>query len=167
MAFLFHTQYAQSLGGVSQVVQWMRQASTGFWGLTALDEVTDVQDNPADYYKGDIMFAIGGRQRYVEVKVESRSSASTPNMAIERWSRPGKPGGPWSTSATYYGHIYGCGLFCVMLTAELRYFIDRYSAGLRSFNARNPGYISSGILLPRNVARGNIRSYTQWGLDKA
>ena len=84
---------------------------------------------PFYFYMGDLLIARSdGGVQFVEVKCESSyTRASTPNLAIERYSDMNrqKAGGPWSTEADFYAHIYTDGLLVIINRRELVAWLDR------------------------------------------
>lgn len=91
-------------------------------------EVVDLQDDPRFYYRGDLKITRrDGTVQYVEVKSEPRySRENTPFMAVERYSSVEKntSGGPWSTSADFYAHVYADGLLVIMSRRKLIGWIE-------------------------------------------
>ncbi len=109
--YQFPQKREQSYDFVQWVIDWFEQRGDVL-------EVRDVQDDPFFFYKGDLLIARSdGGVQFVEVKCESSyTRATTPNLAIERFSSIDKqtPGGPWSTDADFYAHIYTDGLLIIM-----------------------------------------------------
>jgi len=91
-------------------------------------EAADLQDNPRFFYRGDLKVTRrDGTVQYIEIKSEPRySRENTPFMAIERYSNVEKtiPGGPWSTSADFYAHVYADGLLVIMSRRKLVGWVD-------------------------------------------
>lgn len=127
----------------------------------------DVQDDPRFFYRGDLLLVrkSGGAQ-FVEIKCENHyTRLSTPNLAVERYSDLDKqtPGGPWSSEADFYAHIYTDGLLVVMSRYRLVTWIDRVlAANKRAFVYRqvpNEGYATGTYLIPRRLAREALGDY--------
>lgn len=101
----------------------------------------------------------------IELKIESRTSAQTPNLAIERYSSKEKPGGPFSTSAVYYAHYFADGLFCIARREALTAYVLQNSDQWRKVHAANPGYSSTVYLVPRvNVMQALGSEYAEFVL---
>jgi hypothetical protein len=140
------------------LVEWVRQ-----WFLRRGDvlDVYDVQDDPQYYYKGDLMVVRkDGSVQFIEVKCESSyTRKATENLAIERYSDldKRKPGGPWSSDAHFYVHVYADGLLVVMNRARLVDWLERVlSLDREAFAFRqipNQGWVTGTYLVPRQLAR--------------
>ena len=126
--YQFSQKRDQSYDFVEWVIHWFEQRAD-------VSEVRDVQDDSFFFYKGDLLIARSdGGVQFVEVKCESSYTRSTtPNLAIERYSSIERhsPGGPWSTDADFYAHIYTDGLLVIMNRKRL-------VAWLESELARDP-----------------------------
>jgi len=155
MPFDFAKQLAVSKPVVEKVVRWLNQLNTLDWAL-------DCQDKPGCYYLGDILIKpMAGDVEYIELKMETRTSRETPNLAIERYSNTEKKtnGGIWETQARFYAHIYSDGLLVVMnRRLLLDWLIANYDT-FRQFQARNKNYTTSGILVRRTEAKEELQTY--------
>lgn len=126
--------------------------------------VHDVQDDPEYYYRGDLTITrSGGRVQYIEIKTEtSYTRHTTDNLAIERYSDIAKQtsGGPWSTTADFYAHVYADGLLVIMNRARLVAWLDReLAADPRTFAFReipNAGWVTGTYLVPRARAKAAL-----------
>jgi hypothetical protein len=124
-------------------------------------EVGDMQDDPQFYYRGDLSITRrDGTVQYVEVKCESSYTRhTTENLAIERYSSIEKhtSGGPWSTSADFYAHIYSDGLLVVMSRRKLLHWVEselvRDASTFEFRQVRNEGYTTGTYLVPRARAK--------------
>ncbi len=122
---------------------------------------TDLQDDPRFFYRGDLVIARGdGTIQYVEVKSETKYTRdNTPYMAIERYSSIEKhtPGGPWSTSADFYAHIYTDGLLVIMSRRKVVSWIEgeigRDTHAFEFKRVQNEGYTTGTYLVPRARAK--------------
>lgn len=162
--FDYYTQREIGNAATSIVIDWMVAARHGFWG-GGLEWVEDVQERPADWYRGDIKFSVRGKLYYLELKRETRTSGQTPNLAVETISndRTGKRGGPFGTSADFYAHIYACGLFCVMDTAAVCRYVGAHKRQFRPFYAQNDGFTTRGVLVPRRRMKRDLgRHYIEF-----
>lgn len=132
-------------------------------------KIHDMKDVPAFFHVGDIV-VVGWRGHSlmpysIELKIESRTSAQTPNLAIERYSSKEKPGGPFSTSAVYYAHYFADGLFCIARREALTAYVLQNSDQWRKVHAANPGYSSTVYLVPRvNVMQALGSEYAEFVL---
>jgi hypothetical protein len=139
-------------------VEWVRR---WFERRGDVTEARDVQDDPESYYKGDVLITRGdGSIQYVEVKNEHRyTRTTTPHLAIERYSSIEKqsPGGPWSTGADFYAHIYADGLLVIMNRKRLIHWLETELArNPKIFTYReipNAGWTTGTFLVPRQLAR--------------
>lgn len=162
--FDFRTQLDYSYSGVSRIIDWLYAADGGFWGDGQLEEVYDVQDIPDLHHQGDIAFVFQGELQYMEVKVESRTSLATPNLAVEVYSDfdRKKLGGPIITRADWYCHLYNDGLLWV----AHRYFFSMWCVSqvgnFRFFYAQNKGWRSQGMLIPRASVPTSLNCYELW-----
>lgn len=155
--YQFAQQRDQSYDLVERVKRWFEQRADVL-------EVKDLQDDSFYFYKGDLMVVRGGGDvQFVEVKVElSYTRASTPNLAIERYSSISKltDGGPWSTDADFYAHIYTDGLLVVMNRHHLVEWLDAEIAhDPQTFAFReipNAGWTTGTYLVPRERARAAL-----------
>ena len=112
----------------------------------------DMQNEPDSYYKGDILLKRYHHQpEYMEVKAETRASTTTPNLAIEQFSKADEflPGGPWGTTADYYAHVFDNGLLCIMHRRNLISYLTPKLPSFRPFSAQNEDWITTGVLVPR------------------
>lgn len=124
-------------------------------------EARDVQDDPRYYYKGDLLVVRSdGSVQFVEVKSEpSYTRLTTENLAVERYSsiEKGTPGGPWSTDADFFVHIYGDGLLVVMNRRRLVSWIEgELARDTHAFHYReipNQGWTTGTYLIPRARVR--------------
>lgn len=151
-------QFPQKRDESYDLVAWVRR-----WFEQRADvvEVRDVQDDPDYFYRGDLII----RRRddtlqYVEVKCErSYTRAATENLAIERYSslENRTPGGPWSTEADFYAHIYADGLLVIMNRRELVAWLERELLGNPSAfpfrEIRNVSWTTGTYLVPRQTAK--------------
>jgi hypothetical protein len=157
-------QFVQQRDQSYDLVEWVKQ-----WFERRADvlEVKDIQDDSFYFYKGDLMIArSSGDVQFVEVKVElSYTRASTPNLAIERYSSIDKqsPGGPWSTDADFYAHIYTDSLLVVMNRRRLVNWLDAEIArDPQTFTFReipNAGWTTGTYLVPRERVRAALGSW--------
>lgn len=158
--YQFPQKRDQSYDLVAWVMQWFHERADVL-------EVRDVQDDPFFFYKGDLLIARSdGGVQFVEVKCESSySSFATPNLAIERFSSidKQKPGGPWSTDADFYAHIYTDGLLVVMnrkrLVAWLESEIARDPQAFAFREIPNAGWTTGTYLVSRERARAALGSW--------
>ena len=118
-------QFPQKRVASYDFVEWVRH---WFEQRGDVQEVRDVQDDPFFYYKGDLLIVRSDDSvQFVEVKCEnSYTRTTTPYLAIERFSSIEKhsPGGPWSTDADFYAHIYADGLLVIMNRRRLVHWIE-------------------------------------------
>jgi len=158
--YYFPHKREESYSPVERVRQWFEKRGD-------VVEARDVQDDAEFYYKGDLMILrTDGTRQFVEVKSEpSYTRHTTENLAIERWSDTAKhtPGGPWSTQADFYVHIYADGLLVVMNRKHLVAWIEgELSRDKNTFTYReipNRGWTTGTYLIPR----GRVRSALgQW-----
>ncbi|MDX2162264.1 MAG: hypothetical protein SF162_13140 [bacterium] len=153
----FPRKQRQSYALVEKVRQWLARRED-------IAEVSDLQDDPRFYYRGDLVVTRrDGTVQYVEVKSEPRYTRdSTPYFAVERYSNVEKhtPGGPWSTSADFYAHVYPDGLLLIMSRRKLVQWIE--SALTRDPEAfdfrhiRNEGWLTGTYLIPRTRAKAAL-----------
>ena len=130
-------------------------------------EVRDVQDDSFFFYKGDLLIARSdGDVQFVEVKCESSyTRTSTANLAIERYSSIDRqtPGGPWSTEADFYAHIYTDGLLVIMNRLRLVAWLESELAhDAQTFAYKeipNAGWTTGTFLVPRERARVALGSW--------
>lgn len=158
--YQFPQKRVQSYDLVERVRQWFERRADVL-------EVRDFQDDPFFYYKGDLMIvrSDGGIQ-FVEVKCESSySRAATPNLAIERFSSIERqsPGGPWSTDADFYAHIYTDGLLVIMNRRRLVSWLDtELTRDANTFAYReipNEGWTTGTYLVPRERVRAALGTW--------
>ncbi len=120
-AYNFPGKQRESYELVEKVRDWLTRRED-------VASAADLQDNPRFFYRGDLMITRkDGTVQYVEVKSEPRySRENTPFMAIERYSNVERStqGGPWSTSADFYAHIYADGLLVIMSRRKLVGWVD-------------------------------------------
>jgi len=151
-------RFSQKRDQSYDLVEWVRQ-----WFERRADvvEARDLQDDAFFFYKGDLMIVRrDGSVQFVEVKCESSyTRAATPNFAIERYSSIERhtPGGPWSTEADFYAHVYADGLLVIMNRARLvRWLEDQLGRSPQVFpyrEIRNEGWTTGTYLVPRGVVR--------------
>lgn len=153
-AFDFRRQLTESTGKVQQVIKWLQSRKDVFY-------VADVQADPLYYYLGDLLYVPAAAVQHIEMKVESRSSLETPNLAIERFSDMvrAKVGGPWGTRAEWYAHLYNDGLFVMMRRAELVQWLTPKLATFPTFEAVNQTWKTTGILVRRDAAQTVLMSH--------
>lgn len=153
-AFNFQRQLTESTVKVQQVMKWLQGRKDVF--LAA-----DVQDDPLYYYLGDLLYVPVQAVQHIEMKVESRSSLETPNLAIERFSDAArsKMGGPWGTRAEWYAHLYGDGLFVMLRRAELVQWLTPKLASFPTFEALNQTWKTTGILVRRDAAQTALNTH--------
>jgi hypothetical protein len=157
-------QFTQQRDQSYDLVEWVKQ---WFERRTDVLEVKDLQDDSFYFYKGDLMIArSSGGIQFVEVKVElSYTRTSTPNLAIERYSSIDRltDGGPWSTDADFYAHIYTDGLLVVMNRRRLVAWLDAEIArDPQVFSFReipNAGWTTGTYLVPRERARAALGTW--------
>lgn len=157
-------QFPQKREQSYDLVLWVRR-----WFEHRADvlEVVDFQDDPFFYYKGDLMVVRSdGGVQFVEVKCESSyTRATTPNLAIERYSSIERqsPGGPWSTDADFFAHIYTDGLLVIMNRRRLVAWLDAELArDPKTFAYReipNAGWTTGTYLIPRARLRGALGTW--------
>lgn len=161
--FHFDQQLNLSFEAVQKITAWLNQRDTVEWAI-------DVQNKPECHYLGDIQVkAVGDNPEFIEVKVETRTSQQTPNLAIERFSDTARQtnGGAWSTRAKFYSHIYADGLLVMMRREPLLSWLIQEYETFRQFQANNGGYVTTGILVPREDAQKSLRTnYKQYWIDK-
>ena len=152
--YQFSEKRDQSYDLVTSVIRWFERRADVL-------EVRDLQDDKFYFYTGDLLIARSdGGVQFVEVKCESSYSRSaTPNLAIERYSSIERqsPGGPWSTEADFYAHIYTDGLLVIMNRKRLVQWLETEIArDPQSFSYReiaNEGWTTGTYLVPRSRAR--------------
>ena len=150
--FDFNQQLDGSREPVKRVVQYLE-------GRSDIEWARDVQSESAYHYQGDIQLQKAGQQpEFMEVKVESRTSSQTPNLAIERYSDTVRQtdGGPWKTKADYYTHFYSDGLLVIMLRIHLLKWLNENYVRFRAFEAANAGWVTTGILVRREDAKRGL-----------
>lgn len=143
---------------------WVRQ---WFERRSDVIEVRDVQDHPNCFYRGDLLIVRGdGTTQFVEIKCESSyTRETTENLAIERYSSIDKntPGGPWSTVADFFAHIYADGLLVIMNRHELVAWLEReLTINPQAFPYReipNVSWTTGTYLVPRSAVR---RALGKW-----
>lgn len=150
-AFDFRRQLNESAVQVAQIVRWLQTRQDVFYAA-------DVQDNPLYYYRGDILYVPESAVQHIEMKIESRSSSETPNLAIERYSdmQRTKMGGPWSTRAEWYTHLYADGLMVMMRRLDLVQWLTPQLSAFPSFQAHNKTWLTTGVLVPRTSAQAAL-----------
>lgn len=153
-AFNFRRQLAESTVHVQHVLRWLQGRPDIFYAA-------DVQDDPAFYYRGDLLFVPTSMVQHIEMKIESRASTQTPNLAIERFSdqKATKMGGPWGTRAEWYAHLYADGLMVMMRRTELVQWLTPKLAEFTPFEARNQSWLTTGILVRRDVAQAKLLAH--------
>lgn len=153
-AFDFRRQLAESSVHVRQVLRWLQSRNDVFYAA-------DVQDDPAYFYRGDLLYVPSSTVQHIEMKIESRASTDTPNLAIERFSDVNrtKMGGPWSTRAEWYAHVYADGLMVMMHRAELVQWLTSQISHFPAFKATNQSWVTTGILVPRDVAQTKLLTH--------
>lgn len=152
--YQFSQKREQSYDDVERVRRWFERRAD-------VIEARDLQDDRFFFYKGDLLIVRSdGDVQFIEVKCESSyTRATTPNLAIERYSSIEKnsSGGPWSTDADFYVHIYTDGLLVVMNRARLVRWLDSELArDPHAFTYReipNAGWTTGTYLVPRERAR--------------
>ena len=130
-------------------------------------EVRDCQDDPFFFYKGDLVIVRSdGGVQFIEVKCESSyAHSATPNLAIERYSSIDKhtPGGPWSTDADFFAHIYADGLLVIMNRRRLVAWLDdelaRDPSAFAFREIPNEGWTTGTYLVPRERARAALGTW--------
>ena len=158
--FQFSEKRDQSYDLVMWVIEWFERRGDVL-------EVRDLQDDPFYFYTGDLLIARSdGGVQFVEVKCESSySSAATLNLAIERLSSIERqsPGGPWSTEADFYAHIYADGLLVIMNRRRLVQWLEAEIArDPQIFSYReiaNEGWTTGTYLVPRSRAREGLGNW--------
>lgn len=151
--FDFHERLAYSINPVKRLILWLESRDSVEWAR-------DVQHNPAYHYQGDIhLKKVGRAPEFMEVKIESRRSSETPNLAIERYSDSARKtdGGPWSTNAVYYVHLYADGFLVIMMRLRLLMWLNQNLARFKTFEATNAGYTTAGILVKREDAKRELK----------
>lgn len=92
-----------------------------------------------------------------ELKSDSYDMNKTKNFFIERWSKPGKPGGPYQAKQSG-SHVYV--YFFVKNYTAFFFNIDRLLAKLETLNldvdfklcsVQNEGYTTQGYKIPREL----------------
>ncbi len=152
--YQFSEKRDQSYDLVASVIHWFERRAD-------VSEVRDLQNDPFYFYLGDLLIARSdGGVQFVEVKCESSySRATTPNLAIERHSSIERhtSGGPWSTEADFYAHIYADGLLVIMNRRRLVHWLDAEIArDPQQFSYReihNQSWTTGTYLVPRARAR--------------
>jgi len=157
-------QFPQKRVESYDLVGWVRQ-----WFEQRADvlEVRDFQDDPFFYHKGDLMIVRrDGGVQFVEVKCESSyTRTTTPNLAIERYSSIERhsPGGPWSTDADFFAHIYADGLLVIINRRRLVTWLESELArDPKAFAYReipNAGWTTGTYLVPRERVRDALGSW--------
>lgn len=153
-AFNFRRQLAESTVQVQNVLRWLQGRSDIFYAA-------DVQDDPAFFYRGDLLFVPMSMVQHIEMKVESRASTETPNLAIERYSdlKAAKVGGPWGTRAEWYAHLYADGLLVMMQRQPLVQWLTPNLKNFPPFEARNQTWLTTGILVQRDAAKAKLLAH--------
>ncbi|GEM_PF-1674916 len=157
VAYNFPRKRRESYQLVDWVKRWLERRED-------VSEAKDLQNDPQFFYRGDLMLTRrDGTVQYVEVKCESSyTRLTTPNLAIERFSSIEKrtPGGPWSTSAEFYAHIYNDGLLVIMSRRKLVHWIEseiaRNGDAFEFKQVKNEGYTTGTYLVPRERARAGL-----------
>jgi hypothetical protein len=157
LAYNFSQKRVESYSLVQRLAAWLRTRAD-------VHGVLDLQDNPKYYYAGDLMIVRrGGQVQFMEVKSEaSYTRQTTENMAIERYSSIDKhtSGGPWSSHATYYAHIYADGLTAIMsryaLVAWMERELSQNADGFPFRRIPNEGYTTGAYLVPRARAKAAL-----------
>lgn len=137
-----------------------------------VQDVRDIQDEPALYYHGDVAALIRDQWKLLEIKCEQYYALDpthprfTTNIAVERYSNKltHTPGGVFSTRSDYYIHLFKDGLICVMETQAMRHFVIRHIGDFRIFEAQNPSWCSLGYLIPRKRLR-RYKWYTEYTME--
>ena len=157
MAYNFPRKRRESYGLVERVRAWLARRDD-------VSAATDLQDDPRYFYRGDLVIERrDGTVQYVEVKSEAKYTRdNTPFMAVERHSSIEKrtPGGPWSTSAEFYAHIYTDGLLVIMSRRKLIQWIEgelgRDPNAFEYKRVQNEGYTTGTYLIPRSRAKAAL-----------
>lgn len=150
--FDFNERNDFSRNPMNRLILWLESRKSIEWAR-------DVQTDPRCYYQGDIhLKKVGRNPEFMEVKIESRDSTTTPHLAIERYSnnQHKTDGGPWSTTATYYTHYYRDGLLVVMMRVRLLMWLNQNLARFKTFEAANTGYTTTGFLVKREEAKREL-----------
>ena len=147
-AFNFARQLSESSPQVQRVVRWLQGRSDVLYAA-------DVQNDPAYFYRGDILYVPDSAVQHIEMKIETRSSSETLNLAIERFSdlARSKMGGPWGTRAEWYAHLYADGLMVMMRRANLVQWLTPQINTFPAFQANNKTWMTTGLLVPRATAQ--------------
>lgn len=153
-AFDFRRQLDESAVQVQQVVRWLQSRKDIFYAA-------DVQDDPLYFYRGDILYVPDSAVQHLEMKIETRSSSETPNLAIERFSDRArtKVGGPWGTRAEWYAHLYADGLLVMMRRLPLTQWLTPQLDVFPSFQAQNKSWLTTGVLVPRTTAQAALDAH--------
>lgn len=157
VAYNFPRKRRESYALVEWVKKWLERRED-------VAEAVDMQDDPQSYYRGDLMIhRRDGTIQYIEVKCEnSYTRDSTLHLAIERFSSIEKrtPGGPWSTSADFYAHMYADGLLVMMSRRKLVRWLEselaRSADAFEYRQVRNEGYTTGTYLVPRDRAKAGL-----------
>lgn len=152
--YQFPQKRVESYDLVERVRQWFERRADVL-------EARDIQDDPFFFHKGDLMIVRrDDGVQFVEVKCESSyTRATTPNLAIERFSSIERqsPGGPWSTDADFFAHIYADGLLVIVnrrrLVAWLESELARDPKAFAFREIPNEGWTTGTYLVPRERAR--------------
>ncbi|MFN8530355.1 MAG: hypothetical protein U0670_17275 [Anaerolineae bacterium] len=156
-AYNFPRKQRESYALVEKVRAWLARRED-------VNDATDLQDDPRFFYRGDLVISRrDGTVQYVEVKSEPRYTRdNTPNLAIERHSSLEKntSGGPWSTSADFYAHVYADGLLVIMSRRKLVQWIEsELSRDPDAFEYKrvpNEGWTTGTYLVPRSRAKAAL-----------
>jgi hypothetical protein len=157
IAYNFPRKRRESYNLVERVRLWLARRDD-------VIDAADLQDDPRFFYRGDLMVARSdGTVQYIEVKSETRyTRENTPYMAVERYSSIEKqtPGGPWSTAADFYAHIYADGLLVIMSRRKLVNWIEgaiaRDPHAFEFRRVHNEGYTTGTYLVPRARAKATM-----------
>lgn len=90
--------------------------------------------------------------RLVELKTELRSTADTPNMAIELNSSAGKPGAlekSVTDGCSFIVYYYSDGAYFAFDPKELLEYVTKYRMLYRKVSVPNANYDTTVLLLPR------------------
>jgi hypothetical protein len=88
----------------------------------------------------------------VELKSEQRTTAQTPNLAVEWASSPGKPGAierAYLDNVTYIVYLYADDNYFMFKTGDLWAFIKRNYPNYRKVKVENVNYDTEVCLIPR------------------
>lgn len=144
--FKFGKQFAAAQPATEKVLRWLN----GQGKVRAYD----VQHLRPFFYKGDIMLVYPDKRvKYLELKIESRASTETVNLAIEKYGsiEQQRLGSVWDSQSDFYAHFYRDGLLVWFDRLELKIWMDGHYQDYPTFTAQNEGYSSYGYLVPREA----------------